>query len=206
MSLLDAHNLPFAAALFIILALLIIQVSGLADMAGGADAEADVGAEPTALSGVSTILGLGRIPFTIWLATFLLTFAGLGLGMQELAVHLLGTPLGAMLATGIAALAALPVTAAAVRPLAAILPTDETSAVSIEHLVGRRAQVTEGVARRACPARARVLDIHGHPHHVMVEPHESDSEIRAGDEILLVRREKEIFYASVLSVRALSPD
>jgi hypothetical protein len=206
MGLLDTHNLPFAAALIIMLALLVIQAVGLDEVAGAGDAEVTAAAEPNALSGLSTILGFGRIPFTVWLATFLLAFAGLGVGVQELALHLLGAPLGAMLAAGVAALGALPVTAAVVRPLAVILPTDETSAVSIDHLVGRRAHITEGVARHGAPARARVLDIHGHPHHVMVEPHEADSEIRASDEVLLVRRDKEIFYASALDMRVLSPD
>ena len=39
----------------------------------------------------------------------------------------------------------------------------------------------------------------------MVEPHEPSSEMYAGDEILLVRREGRQFYATALAERRLSP-
>ena len=40
----------------------------------------------------------------------------------------------------------------------------------------------------------------------MVEPHEAASELHAGDEVLLVRREGESFYATAVAERRLSPD
>jgi hypothetical protein len=198
----EPHNLPFAAALGVMLVLAIVQMFGLGDFG---DADAEPGAEAGTLDGLATVLGLGRVPFTIWLALFLLLFAGLGLGIQELAANLTGGPLDAWLASIFAGGAALPVTAVMVRPLAAVLPQDESTAVTLDQLVGRRARVTDGVARRGSPARARVTDQHGHPHHVMIEPHEADSEIPAGDEALLVRREGETFYAAALAERRLSP-
>ena len=39
----------------------------------------------------------------------------------------------------------------------------------------------------------------------MVEPHEASSELHAGDEVLLVRREANQFYATALAERRLSP-
>ena len=168
MDLFEPHNLPFAAALGVMLVLALVQM--------------------------------------IWLALCLLLFAGLGLGIQELAESLTGGPLDARLAAVFAAGAALPATAIMVRPLAAMLPQDESTAVTLDQLVGRRAHVTDGVARRGSPARARVVDVHGHPHHVMIEPHEADSLIHAGDEALLVRREGETFYATALAERRLSPN
>jgi hypothetical protein len=163
----EPHNLPFAAALGVMLVLAIVQMFGLGDFG---DADAEPGAEAGTLDGLATVLGLGRVPFTIWLALFLLLFAGLGLGIQELAANLTGGPLDAWLASIFAGGAALPVTAVMVRPLAAVLPQDESTAAD-----------------------------------ELVEPHEADSEIPAGDEALLVRREGETFYAAALAERRLSP-
>jgi hypothetical protein len=215
-TLLEAHNMPFAAALLVMLLLAIIQAVGLGDMLGGADAEieAEPGIAPDGdsavpggmIDGLFTLLGIGRVPLTIWLALFLLLFAGIGVGLQSLAAALTGAPLDRLLAAALAGIAALPVTGALVRPLGRILPQDETSAVPLEVLLGRRATITDGIARSGSPARARALDHHGHPHHVMVEPHEAASELHAGDEVLLVRREGESFYATAVAERRLSPD
>ena len=51
-------------------------------------------------------------------------------------------------------------------------------------------------ARRAgSPARSKVVDVFGHPHFVMVEPHDPDTIMSEGDTVLLVRREGETFFA-----------
>ena len=95
-------------------------------------------------------------------------------------------------------------TGAVARPLGRILPGDETSAVTLDTLVGRRAIIVTGRARKGYPARARVEDRFGHSHHVMVEPHEAGAEFTEADEVLLVRRETETFYAVALQERRLT--
>ena len=85
------------------------------------------------------------------------------------------------------------------------MPKDHTTAVNTASLLGRRATITDGVARSGSPARAKVRDVHGQVHHLMVEPHEESSELHAGDEVLLVRREGNQFYATALAERRLSP-
>ena len=208
MTLLEPHNMPFAAALVIMLILAVVQLIGIADF-GDADFDLDTDGDglPDAgmLDGLLTLLGIGRVPLTIWLALFLFLFAGIGLSVQELATSLTGSPLYSWLAAVIAGVAALPVTGVFARPLGRILPKDHTTAVSTESLIGRRATITDGVARAGSPARAKVKDVHGQTHHVMVEPHEASSEIHAGDEVLLVRREGGQFYATALAERRLSP-
>jgi hypothetical protein len=119
---------------------------------------------------------------------------------------LAGAPLEAWLAAAIAAAAALPVTSALVRPLARILPRDHTTAVGLDALVGRRATITIGRATAGSPARAQVRDHHGHPHHVMVEPHDARGVIAEGEAVLIVRREQEIFYAVPLADRRLAAE
>lgn len=212
MSILEAYNLPFAAALVLMVMLAVVQVVGLADFLGdvdadfGADIDGDAAISAGPLDGLFSVIGLGRVPLMVWLVLFLGLFAALGVGIQELAIGFTGGPLDRWLAAVCAAGAALPVTGAIARPLGRILPHDETTAVSTDTLVGRRAVITDGTARSGSPARARVADMHGHPHHVMVEPHETTGELRSGEEVLLVRREDNLFYATALQPRALSPN
>ena len=205
MPLLEAYNAPFAIALLLMMVLLVIQVLGVLDIDLNIDTDGDGAISAGPVDGLLTLLGLGRVPLTVWLVVFLFFFAALGLGIQELATSLAGGPLDAWLAGVLAGAAAVPVTSIVARPLGRILPQDETSAVGIDTLVGRRANITEGVARAGSPARARVKDIHGQSHYVMVEPHEGASEFRAGDEVLLVRREDNTFYGTALAERRLSP-
>ena len=211
MSLFADHNLPFAIAMGLMLLLVLLQVIGLGDFDLDADldvdADADVG-DPTSagLGGaIVTLLGLGKVPVFVWLIVFLLAFAVIGMGVQAFAADLTGMPLYSWLAALIAGGASLPVTATLVRPIGRLLPKDETSAVGIDSLVGRRGTVTTGRASKGNPARTKVYDRHGQAHHVMVEPHEDASEMHEGDEVLLVRREGQTFYAVPLSERKLAP-
>lgn len=207
-SLFGAENLPFTLALGAMLLLAVLQIVGVGDMFD-ADAEFDGGADPAAAAGlggaITTLLGLGKVPFFVWLIAFLFLFAGIGFGIQELADSLLGAPFDPLLAAALSLGAALPVTALLVRPLGAIMPQDESTAVGLDSLLGRRAIISTGRAARGSPARAKVRDVHGHAHHVMVEPHEDASEMLEGDEVLLVRREGQTFYGTAMAERRLSP-
>ncbi len=213
MSLLADHNLPFAVALAIMVLLAGVQLLGL-DFAtdadgdisfeGDADIEADSGSSGI-LASAASLLGIGRVPTVIWLAVFLFAFAIVGVSGQSLADSMLGAPVDTVLASILAAGAALPVTGMLVRPLGAILPQDETSAVGLDTLVGRRGKVTTGTARAASPARTAVTDYHGHTHYVMLEPHDANSSITEGEQVLLVRREGELFFGQKLEERHLAP-
>ena len=219
MSLFADYNLPFAIALGVMLLLGLLQVIGLGNFDFAGDVEIDVDADfdvdadgivadPTSagLGGaLTTLLGLGKVPFFVWLMTFLLLFAGIGVGVQGFADSLTGSPLYSWLAALIAGGASIPATAVLVRPIGAIMPQDETSAVRLNSLVGKRGRITDGKAAKGSPARARVRDHHGQAHYVMVEPHEGASVIPAGDDILLVRREGQTFFGVPLAERKLAP-
>jgi hypothetical protein len=204
MSLLADYNMPFAVALVVMVLLGLVQAIGLGGMFGDADVDVDADGDVGFADGLLSFLGIGRVPLMIWLITFLVLFAALGVGIQALADSLLGAPFDRWLAAALATIAAVPANSVLVRPLAGILPGDETTAVGLDSLVGRRARIVTGRAAAGYPARAQVHDRFGHPHHVMVEPHESGSEILEGDEVLLVRRENETFYGVPLQERRLS--
>lgn len=82
MSLLEPHNLPFAAALGVMVLLAVMQMVGIGDLLGDADADVgDTGMADGPIDGLLSLFGVGRVPFMIWLGLFLLVFAGLGLGI-----------------------------------------------------------------------------------------------------------------------------
>ncbi|MEO0689746.1 MAG: OB-fold-containig protein [Pseudomonadota bacterium] len=200
MTLLAEYNFPFLIALIALVLISVAQIVGLGDIFD-ADGDVDIDVDPDAaissgrLEGVFSLLGLGKVPFLIWLMLLMFVFAAIGVSGQALAVALLGTPLDAAAAALLAAAAALPINGALTRPLARLLPQDETSAVSLDTLVRRDAEIQIGTAKRGSPARSKVIDVFGHPHFVMVEPHDPDTVMSEGDTVLLVRREGQTFYA-----------
>lgn len=211
MSLFADYNLPFAIALGVMVLLALLQFVGVGDFEAGdfeAGGDVDAGIDPGSASlggALTTLLGLGRVPLLIWLMMFLLLFTVIGMSIQGFAQSLTGAALFPWLAALIAGAATVPVTAMAVRPLGALLPQDETSAVGLDSLVGRRAVITTGYAAADHPARAKVRDRNGYLHHVMVEPHEAGSQMHEGDDVLLVRREGQTFFGVALSERKLAP-
>jgi membrane protein implicated in regulation of membrane protease activity len=138
-------------------------------------------------------LGVGRVPILMLLVVFLALFGMAGLAAQQIAAALKGAAMSPSLASAIAVVAALPLTGIGARGLARIMPQDETTAVGLDSLVGKRGTVTIGTARRGSPAQVRVRDVHGQAHYVMVEPHDAAHPLPEGATVLLARREGHIF-------------
>ena len=196
MSLLEPHNLPFLIAFGSLAVIAVLQLSGISEAIEGAgEFDAPDGLEVGGFGeALTTLLGLGRVPLLIWLAALLFVFGATGVIGQAVLASMLGAPLSAGWAMLAAGAAALPLNSLAMRPLAAIMPKDETTAISLDELVRRDAEIQIGTARAGSPARAKVIDVHGQAHFVMVEPHEQTLELNAGDTVLLVRREGQTFY------------
>ena len=201
MTLLEAHNLPFAGAAILLIFIALAQLIGMGDIFDGADADIDVDLDADLdvqggglINSALSLLGLGHVPFLVWLAVLLFAFAGIGVAIQQTLIGMLGAPLPGWLAAIGAGAAALPVTGALTRPLARILPQDETSAVGLGSLLRRDAEIQIGQASAGSPARAKVIDAHGQPHFVMVEPNDPETTLKQGETVMLVRREGETFY------------
>ena len=194
------ENLPFAVALALMLMIGVVEALGLGlgavDLDAGVDAHAD--------ADVLGWLGVGKVHLLILLIVLLASFGLVGIGVQQIAAAITGAPLSPWLAAPAALVAALPLTGTLARGLARILPRDETTAVGLESLVGKRAIVTVGTARRGSPAQARVRDVHGQSHYVMVEPSSDHQAVEAGETLLLVRREHGIFIG-LLEGEAFAP-
>jgi membrane protein implicated in regulation of membrane protease activity len=178
-------NLPFAVALLVMLMIGAVEALGLGASAAHLDLDADAGA-----GDLLAWLGIGRVPLLMVLVVFLAAFGLAGLAIQQIV-----GPLPLWMAVPGAIAAALPLTGLGSRGLARIMPQDETTAVSLDTLVGKRGTITIGTARRGSPAQARVRDVHGQTHYVMVEPHDEAHAIAEGETVLLARRDGHIFIA-----------
>jgi hypothetical protein len=196
MSLLEPHNLPFLIAFGALAVIAVLQVTGVSEAIEGAgEFDSPDGLEMGGFGdALTTLLGLGRVPLLIWLAALLFVFATVGVIGQSVLASVLGAPLSAGWAALAAGGAALPLNSLAMRPLGAIIPRDETTAIDIDDLLRRDAEIQIGTARAGSPARAKVIDVHGQAHFVMVEPHDQTLALNAGDTVLLVRREGQTFY------------
>lgn len=179
-------NLPFSVALLVMLMIGAVEALGL----GASSVHLDVHADMDGGGDLLGWLGIGRVPLLMLLVVFLALFGLIGLAVQQFA-----GPLSLWVAVPAAAIGALPLTGLGARGLARIVPGDETTAVSLDSLVGRRGTITIGTARRGSPAQARVADIHGQIHHVMVEPYDDDQSIGEGETVRLDRRDGHIFIA-----------
>lgn len=186
----ETDNLPFTVSLVLLVLLLVIQLAGLGEVESDFDADLD-----GPLSGLLSIGGMGRLPFLMWLALFLAIFGLIGLSGQKLMADLTGHLLTVWLAGPLAALVTFPLTGALARPMARILPRDETTAIPVEMLIGLEGRIVIGRASRGNPARARVQDFHGQDHYVMVEPDNDGQSFLEGQTVRIVRREGEIFRA-----------
>lgn len=184
------ENLPFAVALVLMLMIGAVEAVGLG--LGAVDLDADVDAHGD-FGDLLAWLGFGRIPLLMTIVVLLALFGLIGITIQQLAADLTGAPLSAWIAAPAALVAALPLTGLSARRLARILPQDETTAIPLDDLVGRRATITVGIARTGSPARACVRDHHGLAHYVMVEPTDDRQSVGEGGSLLLVRREGNVF-------------
>lgn len=201
------ENIVFAAALVLMIAIGILQLIGFgeigADVDSGVDIDADIDGAGVA-GGLLSFFGWGRLPFMMLLVLFLMVFGLTGFAGQQFVQSLTGGLLPTLLAVPGAALVALPVTGLLSKPLAKVIPRDETTAVSIDDLTGRRATIDIGTAKAGYPARAKVKDRHGHSHSLMVEPDSADGIFNSGEEVLLVRREGDIFKAVAVGTHWLN--
>lgn len=189
--LLAGDNLPFVTALLL---MLMIGAAELAGLGSGLVPDFDVDA-PGGDASILQWLNVGRVPFLMLLVIFLMCFGLAGLIGQRLVAAIAGRPAAWWLAAPVALAAALPATRSAGRLLARWLPTEETTAVDRDSLVGRMAVIVTGQAATGSPAQARARDVHGQPHYVMVEPDAPDETFDEGETVVLLRRSSATFFA-----------
>lgn len=206
---LASENMAFSIAL--VLMLMIAVLEGVAALFGAGVSSAldslmpDADISPhtevgqidadTALSRFLGWLRIGEVPLLMLLVVFLLSFGLLGLLLQGAVQNTLGSLAPAWLAVPVVFMLSLPLVRLGGGVLQAVMPRDETSAVSEDSLLGRIAVITLGTARAGYPAEAKVRDQHGYSHYIQLEPDSPEDEFWQGNEVLLLSRQGAVYKA-----------
>lgn len=161
---------------------------------------------PTAgpLSQFLSWLCVGKVPVLILLAAFLLGFGLSGLIIQEASQGLLGIYIWPILVAIPALMVALPTTRYLGLSIAKIMPKEETDAVSRNAFIGAVATIIRGEAEQGRPAEAKLRDVNGTTHYILVEPDQTGLKFAQGNEVLLVNKSGSIFQAVINTNPVLS--
>ena len=213
MNLFDPGLAPFTIALMVMGLILLFELAGAIFGASASElldkAIPDLDshgpdADPGVLSSLLSWLYVGRAPLLILLAAFLTGFGVTGLVLQAAVKAVSGFHLWSWLAAIPAVIAAAPFTRIVGIFFARVLRQEESDAVSSDTFVGKVAVVVRGEARSGFPAEAKLSDLTGTVHYVLVEPDEADAVFPRGSEVLLVKRAGAVFRAIMNPSRALS--
>ena len=202
------ESLPFVVSLFLLLGIGILELVGLLigmSLSGVIDdALPELSVEADGAQGLQKALswlGFGRVPALVILVIVLAVFSIAGVTLQAAILRLFGSPMPALLAGLGAAAATVPVSSLLVRAVARLVPKETSSAVNIDSLCGQAATIVIGTAKKGLPAQAKVRDLYGQTHYVLVEP-ENDESFSQGDQVVLSRLRGHIFSCR----RADAPD
>jgi len=206
--------LPFVVALMVMVFIAILEgvslffgaaISGfldgvlpdfdLPDLDGGADGGVDIGGLESVgpLTYLMSWLSFGKAPALVLLIAFLTVFGLAGLTALGVVSSVTGILMPGWLAAIPAVMVALPGTRYLGRAFGAILPKEETEAVSTDRFIGKVAVIIRGECKRGQPAEAKLKDMHGQTHWILVEPDEDDEEFGGADEVIIVSQAGSIY-------------
>ena len=204
MDIFAGETAPFAVALGLTFAIAVIELLGLvfgaqpSAMVDSAlpDFDADVPeVELGPLSQSLSWLSFGRLPALVVLILISASFGLIGFAGQEALRRTIGFALDPWIASVPAAIGAAFVTRHAGLALARIMPKEETDAVSTKAFVGRVATVFRGVAATGHPAEAKLTDIYGKTHYVLIEPNEGEASMPEGSEVVIISQSGPVYRA-----------
>ncbi len=188
--LLTPESAPFTTAIIFVIFLGVIEGLSLlvgASLSGLFDHFAAPHLDIDADSGLGW-LHLGKVPVLVLLVLFLSAFAIVGFSCNALSSRLLGNYPPFALSTMVAFCSAILAVRVFGAALARIIPSDESSAVSLTTLVGHIAIIVNGTAKKNYPAQARVTTEMGQTFYVRVEPESETEQFIVNDSVLLVKQ------------------
>ena len=187
--------LPFSFALLLFFIITLVEIVLVWIGLGGdlgVDLSLDVDAPALPDGGGGWLLdwlGIGRVPYLVSLAGFLLCFGMLGLFIQDIQFELVGAALPWPVVAIGCALLSLPLVRYLNRGLGRIWPKDvESSAITQASLVGHEAVVVMGRVSAADPGRIKVRDSHGTTHYGLALADTEAEVFEAGERLLIVGR------------------
>ncbi len=210
------ESFPFSVAIAVMFGIALLEgittvlgtgVSGFVDsLLPDFDFDADVdvdgdfdvdghGTPTSALSKALSWLHVGEVPVLMLILIMLTAYGLIGWGIQYAVNGATGSFVPASVASIPALLLSFPVVRFFGGLLARYMPKDETDAVSEKSFIGLDATITLGTARHKNAAQAKLRDVHGTWHYVMVEPDNSGEEFLQGDNVVLRRLDGATYYA-----------
>lgn len=155
------------------------------------DLDTEIGGGPT---GVLGWLGIGEVPFLIWLVSFLTIFGLTGLLTLNVGNAITGLTMSLAITVPVAIIVATYAARFIARIVASIMPKTESTAMRTRFLGGHHGVISQGTARRGQPAEAKIKDRHGNTHYLRVEPLEDDVEIPQGRDVHVIRKRDGMFF------------
>lgn len=199
-----SETAPFAVAIGLTLAIAVLELLGLMFGAQPSavvdnalpDFDADIAdMELGPLSQSLSWLSFGKLPALVVVILITASFGLIGFGVQELLRQTAGFMLDPWIASVPAAIGAAFATRHAGLAIARIMPKEESDAVSTKAFVGRVATVFRGIAGPGRPAEAKLTDIHGKTHYVLIEPDAGEPAMPEGSEVVIIRQEGPVYRA-----------
>jgi hypothetical protein len=187
---------PFSLALFVFGLLVVLEVV-MAVVGFGADFGLDADIDLSGHHAGSVFLdwlGVGRVPWLISIAAFLLSFGIIGLFAQAAQFQFVSAAAPwPFVAAGAAALS-LPLVRMLNRGLGKLWPKDvESTAVSRDSLIGHEALVVLGRVTAESPGQIKARDEHGTWHYGLAVADTAGAAFEPGDRLLIVARRGSTF-------------
>lgn len=194
-------NTPFAIALSCVIVLGFLEgvgmliglsIMNLMDQISPFEMEVDIEINTNVnAQGITPLLGwlcLNRLPLLVWAVLFLTSFSIAGYSYNYVMLSNSSIELPTFIASVFALTAAVLSTRWIGRPLAKVMPKNETSAVSSDSFSGLIAKITIGTAKQDSPAEAVLVDQFNQKHYVLVAPENSDDEFTQTEQVVLVEK------------------
>jgi hypothetical protein len=167
-----------------------LSVMNLMDQVSPFELDVDINTDVSG-DGLTPLLGwlcLNRLPLLIWAVLFLTSFAIAGYTFNFVLLSSFSIALPSFVAYILAFIIAILMTGWIGKPLAMILPKNESSAVSSHSFTGRIAKITIGTAKKDSPAQAVLIDQFNQKHYVLVAPDDSNDTFNQSEEVVLVEK------------------
>lgn len=194
-------NTAYSIALGIVISLAILEgvgmliglsVMNMLDQISPIDINVDFNVESTLTTGgLTPLLGwlcLNRLPLLVWLILFLTCFGMTGLSINFMLINTFSIIVPAWLSYSVSFIFACFLTRLIGKPLARLLPKNESSAISKDSFKGLIATITIGKAKIDSPSEASVIDRFSQKHYLMVAPENNHEEFTQGDQVVLVEK------------------
>ena len=209
----EPYNTPFFYSFSVLLVILGLELLSLilglgfsqfidnifdgGDIALEADVDSDVEFENGFVSKYIAWVKVKDVPVLILLIIFLGSFSIIGFSLQSILNQFLEFTLPLIIAVPLSIVLCMPLYLWVSKKLGTKLFKEETSALLESSFVGKVAEIVVGTSRLGYPAEAKLKDIYGQLHYIMVEPEDDEIEFKQGTKVVLTEKKGLIFSASL---------